>query len=228
MLPRNVAEQASPPKQRTTQAFRTWSGAELSRFLEYVTSDRLYAAYSLAAFTGLRRGEVLGLRWRDVDLDRGSLSVSQTLIIVNYAMRFSAPKTGAGRRAVALDASTVEILRSHRVRQLEERTNLGLAWPSPDDLLFTAIDGQPLHPGQFSDRFDRLVKGAGVPRIRFHDLRHTHATLMLTAGVHPKVVQERLGHANITVTLQTYSHVLPAMQEEAVSKFADLISRSAR
>jgi len=226
MLPRNVAEQASPPKQRTTRELRTWSAAELNAFLDHVAGDRLYAAYFLAGYTGLRRGEVLGLRWRDLDLERGTLSVSQTVISVNYEIQFSTPKTNAGRRSVALDPGTIEVLRSHRVRQLEERTRLGLPWPSPDSLIFADVEAKPIHPGQFSDRFDRLVKAACVPRVRFHDLRHTHATLLLMAGVHAKIVQERLGHANIAVTLGTYSHVVAGMQEEAVTKFAALLQGS--
>jgi integrase len=228
MLPRNIADLATPPKQRTMRELHTWSAAELGRFLEHIAGDRHYAGYYLAAFTGLRRGEVLGLRWRDVDLERGLLAVVQTVISIDYAVHLSTPKTAASRRAVALDPGTVEVLRAHRLRLVEERTALGLPWPSPDDLLFAEIDGRPLHPGQFSDRFDRLVKGASVPRVRFHDLRHTHASLMLTAGAHPKIVQERLGHANITVTLQTYSHVLPAMQEEAAAKFANVVYQGSR
>jgi integrase len=118
---------------------------------------------------------------------------------------------------------TVAALCAHRARLLEERLALGLGAPKDNDLVFTAIDGAPLHPVQFSDRFDRLVKAAGVPRIRFHDLRHTHATLALRAGVHPKVVADRLGHSTISVTLDTYSHAIPGLQEEAAAKVAGLV-----
>jgi integrase len=228
MLPRNVADQARPPRPQTGCEFRTWSASELRRFLDSAASDRLFAAYYLAAYTGMRRGEVLGVRWRDVDMERSTVAVSQTIVSVNGIAKFSIPKTAAGRRSILIDKSTVDTLRAHRVRQLDERTTLGLPWPSPDDLLFTDIDGQPAHPVRFKDHFLHLVKVAGVPRIPFHWLRHTHATLMLTAGVHPKVVQERLGHANITITLQTYSHVIPTMQEEAAAKFAELLEQSAR
>jgi integrase len=219
---RNVALQATPPRPQTKE-MRTWTAAEVRAFLAHVEGDRLYAAYVLAATTGLRRGELLGLRWRDLDLSAGRLSVTQTLLSVNYRVSFSTPKTAAGRRSVALDPATVAALRAHRVAMLEERLALGLGAPMEGALAFTAIDGTPLHPSQFSDRFDRLVKAAGVPRIRFHDLRHTHATLALQAGVHPKVVQERLGHSSIAVTLGTYSHVIPAMEEEAASKVAALV-----
>jgi integrase len=228
MLPRNVADKATPPGQRGSQDQRTWSATELTDFLNFAQDTRDYTAYYVAAFTGMRRGEVLGLRWRDCDLDRGTLSVSQTLIMGDHTAVFGEPKTGAGRRRIALDAGTADILRSHRVRQTEERTALGLPWPTADSLVFTTIEGQPLRPTSFSARFERLVAAVGVPRIRFHDLRHTHATLLLLAGTHPKVVQERLGHASITMTLEIYSHVIPAMQEEAAAKFASLVAGGSR
>lgn len=223
ILTRNVADAATPPRQRSSDTLRTWSADELRAFLAHVESDRLYAAYVLAATTGLRRGEVLGLRWRDLDLNAGRLAVVQTLVSVNYVVSFSTPKTARGRRSVALDSTTSAALRAHRVRRLEERLALGLGSPGDDDLVFTDVEGEPLHPGQFSDRFDRLVKAAGVPRINFHGLRHTHATLALRAGVHPKVVSERLGHSTISITLDTYSHAIPAMQEEAAEKVAALV-----
>lgn len=226
LLSRNVADQATPPRQRANGGLRTWNADELRAFLSHVGGDRLYGAYVLAATSGLRRGELLGLRWRDIDLNAARLSVTQTLISVNYAVSFSTPKTARGRRSVALDPSTIGVLRDHRRRMLEERLALGLGSPKDDDLVFTSIDGSPLHPGQFSDRFDRLVKAAGVPRIRFHDLRHTHATLALAAGIHPKVVSERLGHSTVSITLDTYSHAIPAMQEEAAEKVAALVFRA--
>jgi integrase len=223
LLTRNVAAQATPPRQQPNGDLRTWSAEELRAFLAHVEGDRLYAAYLLASTSGLRRGELLGLRWRDLDLSGGRLSVTQTLVSVNYAVTFSSPKTAKGRRSVALDPATVAALRAHRVAMLEERLSLGLGAPTDDGLVFTALDGEPLHPAQFSDRFDRLVKAAGVPRIRLHDLRHTHATLALQAGVHPKVVSERLGHSTVAMTLDIYSHAIPAMQEEAAAKVAALV-----
>ena len=223
LLVRNVAQQATPPAPSPRQELRTWTAEELRRFLESVQADRLYAAYVLAGTTGLRRGELLGLPWHNLDLAAGRVAVIQTLIPVGYAITYSTPKTAKGRRSVALDAFTVNALRGHRVRQLEERLALGLGMPGEDGLVFTDVDGSPLHPGQFSARFDHLVKAADLPRIRLHDLRHTHATLALQAGIHPKVVSERLGHANIAITLDTYSHAIPALHEEAAAKVAALV-----
>lgn len=223
LLVRNVAEQATPPRSGQRQEPRTWTAEELRAFLEFAKSDRLYAAYVLAATTGLRRGEVLGLPWRCVDLDAGRIAVTQAIIPVNGAVTYSTPKTARGRRSVALDPFTANALRAHRVRRLEERLMLGLGAPAEDSLVFSDLEGEPLHPEWFSAHFDRLVKAAGVPRIRLHDLRHTHATLALQAGVHPKVVSERLGHANVSITLDTYSHAIPALEEEAAAKVAALV-----
>jgi integrase len=220
---RNVADLATPPRQSEGTEMRVWTAAELRLFLDHIAADRLVGAYTLAATSGMRRGEVLGLRWRDLDLDGARLSVTQTVISVNYAVMTSAPKTARGRRSVALDPTTVEALKAHRTRQLAERVALGIGRPAADDLVFSNPDASPVNPAQFSDRFDRLVKAAGVPRIRFHDLRHTHATLALLAGIPAKVVSDRLGHSTVAITLDTYSHVLPALQEDAATKVAALV-----
>lgn len=222
-LPRNVADLATHPRGKSEARMRVWSPSEVARFLEFVAGDRLTAAYLLLATTGMRRGEVLGLRWKDVDLQKSRLSVAQTVVTVDYQVQFSAPKTAAGRRSIALDAHTVEGLKEHRRRQLAERNQLGTPWPSGDDLVFSTVAGEPLHPNGFSDRFDRLVKNAQLPRITVHDLRHTHATIALQAGISPKVVSERLGHTTVSMTLDTYSHVIPAMQEDAAARVAALM-----
>jgi integrase len=219
---RNVADLAEPPSAKAARApeMRTWTAEQLRTFLEHVREDRLYAAYHLAAMTGMRRGELLGLRWRDVDLDTGRVSIVQTLI---GKRELSRPKTDKGRRNVALDPATVTVLREHRKDQLEERLAWGPAYEDEHDLVFSREDGSPTWPQSLSRAFERHAGDAGMPVIRFHDLRHTHATLALTAGVHPKVVSERLGHANVAITLDTYSHAIPAMQEDAAAKVAALL-----
>jgi integrase len=222
LLTRNVADAADPPRV-SRSPIRTWTGKELFRFLKHVESDRYYAAFVLAATTGMRRGEVLGLRWQDVDLDAGRVSIVRSLTVVGgYEMHISEPKTDRGRRMIALDAHTVSALKEHRERQMLERALQGDAYED-GDLLFAREDGTPLHPDTFSEMFWRHAKAAKLPRIRFHDLRHTHATLALAAGVHPKVVSERLGHASVTITLDTYSHAIPAMQETAATLVASLV-----
>lgn len=223
LLQRNVADQADPPTIRSTAPeMKTWTADELAQFLDFVSDDQLYAAWVVAATAGLRRGEVLGLRWIDIDLNASRLSVQQTLVSVAYETRFSVPKTARSRRSVSLDATTVAALRAHRKRQLEERMSWGQAYRD-SGLVVTREDGTLVHPDRFTQMFDKHVKDAGLPRIRLHDLRHTHATLALGAGVHPKVVSERLGHATVAFTLDVYSHAVPALQEEAADRIAALI-----
>jgi integrase len=221
---RNVADLADPPSTRTTRApeMRTWSAAELRTFLDRARGDRLYPAFLLAATTGLRRGELLGLRWRNVDLDQARIAVRESLVPVAGELTFTTPKTAKGRRSVAVDPGTITAIREHRKLQIEERLKAGPVYQD-NDLVFATEDGSPLPPDRLRWAFERIIRQAGVPRIRLHDLRHTHATLALAAGVHPKVVSERLGHSTVSMTLDTYSHAIPALEEEAAATVAALI-----
>ena len=222
-LTKNVADLASPPRQRGRPPLRTWTGPELRSFLESVEGHRFYSVYYVAATTGARRGEVLGLRWRDVDLTTGRLAIVQTRARTATGEGFSTPKTARGQRSVAIDPRTVAVLQAHRRRQLEQRLALGIGGPGPDGLVFTNEDSTPITHAQVSADFRARVKASDLPSIRFHDLRHTHATLALAAGVHPKVVSERLGHSTVSITLDVYSHAIPAMEEEAAAKVAALV-----
>lgn len=220
-LAQNPADAADPPSPGAAGggAKRVWSSSELARFLEEADSDRLSACWRFLAMTGCRRGEALGLRWRDLDLDRGRATIAQT-VAANRLV--SETKTDRSRRTIALDPVTVAMLRQHREAQVEERDALGGSL-DPDDLVFCREDGAPIWPRSLTRRFASFVETAGLPTIRLHDLRHTHATLALQAGVHPKVVQERLGHAAISITLDIYSHSIPALQGDAAFKVADLV-----
>jgi len=222
-LTRNAAEFANPPRNKRKAEMRVWNATEVRAFLDAAKDDRLAAAFTVAASTGLRRGELLGLRWRDLNLTDGWLQVVQTVTLVRYKIVMSTPKTEKGRRRVTLDGYTVSALKQHRLRVLEERLALGRGAPGDDDLVFAQPDGGPVHPETLGGAFSRYLTAAGLPRIRLHDLRHSHATLMLAANVHPKVVSERLGHANIGITLDIYSHVIPGMQEEAAAKVGSLL-----
>ena len=214
---RNVAALVRPPRVPRAE-IATWSPSELARFLRHVSGEPLYPAFVLAATTGMRRGEVLGLQWQDIDLDRRRAFVRRSLVVVRYKVRTSEPKTARGRRAVALDEGTVKVLRDHRRRREEAPGE-----PGADDLVFADASGAPVHPIEFARVFSRRAHRAGLRPIRFHDLRHTYASIALQAGVHPKVVSERLGHASVAITLDTYSHVMPSLQEEAAERVAALI-----
>ena len=223
-ISRNPLDAADPPRKSGdgTKEMRTWSKEQLKAFLAAVHDDRLCPLWHLIAMTGMRRGEAIGLRWQDVDLENARLSVRRALVPTNREVVISEPKTAKGRRVVALDPVTVEVLKSQAARQLEEQQLWDDAWVD-SGLVFTAENGDALDPESVSRYFRQAVKKALLPTIRLHDLRHTHATLALQAGVHPKVVSERLGHATVSITLDTYSHAIPAMQEEAAALIAGLV-----
>jgi integrase len=223
---RNVADAANPPGDTDKPEMSVWSAQELRTFLGYVADDRLRPMWLTFASTGMRRGEVLGLRWQDVDLEAGRLAIRQTLLAVGHALSYSEPKTKRGRRLVSLDPVTWSALREHRKRQLEERMAFGLGQPEPGSLVFTNEIGKPIHPDRVTKLFGRLAQEAGLPRIRLHDLRHGWATLAFQAGEHPKAVSEQLGHSTVSLTLDTYTHAIPAMQQEMAERVARLIHGS--
>jgi integrase len=221
LVVRNVVVDAEPPKRRRPPSdVRAWSSTQVLTFLDTARSDRLFPALWLAANTGMRRSELLGLRWEDVDLAAGHLSISRSLVSVAYELHESRGKTRYAKRRVDLDPQTVRVIAAWH-----ERLEAGLGRRlDEDDYVFCSQSGAPTHPDRFSQVFNKLVARAGVSRRRLHDLRHTHATLLLKAGIPVKVVSERLGHATSDFTLATYRHVLPGMQAEAARTFASLLS----
>ena len=232
LVSRNVAALVKPPAP-VRHELVTWTADEVRTFLAAVEGDRMAPAYRLLASTGMRRGEALGLHWANVDLDAARIVVNRSLTLVNEELVWASPKTARSRRSLSLDPETVAVLRAHRRRQLEERLNAGEAWQD-NDLVFCNEDGSALHPSRFTRRFVTACERAGVPKIRLHDLRHTWATLALQAGIHPKVVSERLGHATTGITLDIYSHVQPELDAHAATAVAELfgdkkpIKKSAR
>ena len=230
-LVRNPADAVKRPRiPSASSTVVAWDGKTLGEFLArskaYVgkgaQSDRYFALWMLLATTGLRRGEALGLRWSDLDLESKVLSVSQTVIAVDHEQMIGTPKTAAGARSVELDSMTIATLRDHRRTQLEERMLMGAGF-TDRGFVFCLPDGRPYHPERVSTEFDRRVAKWELPRITLHGLRHTWATLALRGGVHPKVVQERLGHSTIGITLNIYSHVSAGMQRDAAETVAGLI-----
>jgi integrase len=193
------------------------------RFLEKAQGDRLEALYVLAVTCGMRLGELLALRWGDLDLENGYLMVQRTLRFSKGTWSYTEPKTAHGRRKIILTSVACEALRRHRAHQATERLALGPIWTNTE-LVFTDEVGQPLRGiTVYRDRFVPLCKRADVPTIRFHDLRHTAATLLLLQGVNAKVVSEMLGHASVTITLSLYAHVLPDMQKDAAAALDRLL-----
>ena len=223
-LSRNPCDAADPPRMGGTREEKTqaWTNLELRKFLDTVKNERLYPLWLTLAMTGLRRGEALALRWADVDLERARLSVRRSLVPINGTVEVHEPKTSRGRRLVALDPFTVSVLKTWSRRQKEERLEGCPAW-TDSGLVFTRADGKLIHPERVSKAFRARVKKTGLPQINLHDIRHTHATLALAAGVHPKVVSDRLGHATVAITLDIYSHVIPALSEEAAATVAALV-----
>lgn len=186
------------------------------RILEAARGTPIELCVALAIGTGMRRGEILALRWSDVDLDGKVAYVRRTLLETPEGLSFQEPKTERSRRSVTLPKFLVAALRTHKRLQAERRLLLGEAWQA-HDLVIEVGDGSPMHPNLLTQAFARLATRRGFDGVRFHDLRHAHATLMLVRGVHPKVVSERLGHAGIAITLDTYSHVIPNLQAEAAA-----------
>ena len=216
LLARNPAEAVEPPRPQRTE-MRVLEDAQIALLLKSLEGSRLHAPVLLAVSTGLRRGELLGLRWSDVDLERACLTVRCSIEQTKNGIRFKTPKTERSRRAVALPSFTVDMLRAHKREQTEARLKLGPAYQN-DDLILPREDGLPWPPDSFSTAFAAFIRRSRLPHVRFHDLRHSHATQLLKQGVHPKIVSERLGHSKVGITLDTYSHVLPSMQEDAARK----------
>src|SRR5271165_2082293 len=180
-------------------------------------SDRLFALWRLGAMTGMRRGELCGLKWGDVDLEAGALRVSRARVVVNYQVHESAPKTAKSARTIGIDPATLAALRQHRARQAVERLAAGELWVG-DEYVFCDERGRPLHPQRVTKMFAVRARDAGLPVVKLHALRHGHATAGITAGVDVKVMSERLGHASYSITADIYSHVSAAVDQAAAAK----------
>ena len=223
MLSVNPVDAVRPPRvERKEIAPLDESGVQI--LLKSLEGTRLRTPALLAVGTGLRRGELLGLRWQDVDLKAGRLSVRQNLQTTRSGLIFKSPKTAKGRRSVSLGGSLVAALKRHKREQVAKRLRMGPVYQDRG-LVFCEDDGAPWSPDCFSAEWHKTMKAQGR-QVRFHDLRHTHATLLLRKGIHPKVVSERLGHSTVGITLDTYSHVMPDMQDEAAQKL-DSVFRTA-
>jgi integrase len=220
LIPRNVADAVKAP-QVNRKEVKPLTPAEVKALLSAASGDRLEPLYVVAIHTGLRRSELLGLKWADVDLDAGMLSVQRSL---DKDGTFNLPKRNKSRRTVKLTGQAVEALKGHRVRQNEERLRSGSRWQD-HDLVFPNQVGKPMNADNLYHRgFKPLLKKAGLTSFTFHSLRHTCATLLLSKNVNPKIVQEMLGHATISQTMDTYSHVMPGMGDVAATALEEALS----
>ncbi|MDO6629183.1 tyrosine-type recombinase/integrase [Bacillus thuringiensis] len=219
MIKRNVASLVDRPKATKTE-FKVWDVEEVKRFLKVAIESRYYVAFLLALTTGMRQGEILGVRWKDIDFNNDSLSVRQTLSHDGKTI-VSGAKTKSSIRTIMLPKETINVLKEHKKIIMNEK-KLGDILYNNNDLVVCTNIGTPCSPRNLLRVFYNLITKAEIQRIRFHDLRHTHATLLLKQGVNPKIVAEILGHSNIRITLDTYSHVLPSMQIESADKINKL------
>ena len=220
---RNVADAATPPRPERAETIM-WGRDTVREFLEVSRQSRFHELYQLALLTGMRRSELVGLKWDQVDLPGKKLAVVATLQhITGRGLVEGKPKTAKSRRSIAFTVTVVDLLRTVRSKQIERRLAAGPAWQEGGHV-FSQADGSPVDPDAVTKDFSHLVRRAGLPRLTLHGLRHAHATLLLAAGAHPKVVSERLGHSNIAVTMDTYSHVLPGIQEAAAASLDEYLA----
>jgi len=213
LIPRNVAALTDAPKIER-KPVKPLSPEEAQRLLLAAKGHYLEALLSVAVALGMRRGEVLGLSWSDIDLESGQIRVNKSLQRVERKLQLVNPKTNQSRRVIALPDVVVRALKRHKARQLEQRLAAGANWVEAG-LVFTTRKGTPLEPRNVVRDFKHLLKRADLPETRFHDLRHTAASLLLAQGVHPRAVMEILGHSRISLTMDTYSHVMPATLRDA-------------
>ncbi|MGI3128740.1 tyrosine-type recombinase/integrase [Nitratireductor sp. PBL-C9] len=214
-LVKNPAHASTPPKVER-KPMLAYDAKQTAELLEAMRPTRMFAPVLLAVMCGLRRGEIAALRWRNVDLESRIISIVESAEQTVEGVRYKEPKSG-NTRTVALSVGVAEQLKAHRARQAEELLRLGLR-PNASSFVVSQVDGRPLQPRSITHEWVRLIEKTSLPRIRFHDLRHTHASQMLAAGVHPKVASERLGHSTIGITLDLYSHVMPGMQADAAEQ----------
>ena len=221
VLESNAADQVDPPRVARVPV-RTWTAEQAREFLELTAGHRAGTLWRVALTTGMRRSELLGMRWPRVDLGLGMIEVVETLVMVENQPAPAEPKTASSRRRVALDASTIGALAEWRHRQLEVRTQRGSAY-QPGDWVWAWEDGRPWRPDWVTHEWRDTVVASGLPDIRFHDLRHTWATLALAAGIPAKVVSDRLGHSSVKITLDTYTHHVPELDRRAAEQVAGLL-----
>jgi integrase len=216
LLSRNPADAVDPPKV-SAKPMQTYDLSQTATLIEAMRPTRMFIPTILAVLAGLRRGEIAALRWRNVDFVTSNIAIVESAEQTKAGIRYKEPKSDKSKRNVRLSEMVVEELNTWRVRQAEELLRVGVR-PDGDTFVVTQVDGSPLQPRSITHEWVRVLAAKKLPRIRFHDLRHAHATHLLASGIHPKIASERLGHSKVGITLDLYSHVMPGMQEDAVAK----------
>lgn len=223
LVVRNVSNAATLPKVPRKE-MKTLDDYQVRHLIQVAEGTRFQTLFWIAVTTGLRKGEILGLKWHDLDWNTGRIQIQrQVQRRKGEGLVFCEPKSASGRRVITLGQATLERLREHKKKQYQEKILTGEKWQD-NDLIFPSPIGTPLDQSNVTKVYKECLSAADLPNIRFHDLRHTAATLMLQQGINPKIVQERLGHADISLTLNTYSHVLPSMQDEVAEKMDELLT----
>lgn len=225
LVTNNVARLVKKPKQ-TKHEICPLTVEQMKAFLSEAKNHRFYVPFLLECHTGLRRGELLGLRWRDINIEKKTISVNQSLIRTRQkGLVMSDPKTEKSKRTIPISEEVIAVLKGHKANQNQNKLLAGNGYNN-SDLVFCNNIGNPIDPRNFTEQFERVLKQANLPRVRFHDMRHSHATMLLLHNVQPKVVQDRLGHSTISMTMDTYSHILPGMQEEATEKVSRALKQN--
>lgn len=219
LISRNPCKYVAKPRPKHRE-MQVWTVEQVWIFLETAKDEPLYPLFLILLTTGVRKGEGMGLRWSDVDLETAHITVRRQLSFVKGGYLFQSVKSKASNRRLPIPSEVVSELRKIKEAQEHRRAELGEGYQSELDLVIATPTGSPYYHGHVTKKWNEIIERAGLPRIRIHDARHTHATLLLQQGVHPKIVQERLGHEDISVTLNLYSHVMPGMQEKVVEDFA--------
>jgi integrase len=217
VIQKDVASMLEPPRLKRKE-MKVWSIKQVNEFLKTTKHSRYHPIYYLAAYTGMRKGEILGLTWDSINFEEKTIKITKTLYKIKDGYLLQEPKTANSIRTIYMDDDIIRVLKKQKVKQNLERLKFGGVYKE-HNMVFAQETGEFVNPGGVNGLFTRYIERAGLPRIRFHDLRHTHATILLQMGVNPKIVAERLGHSTVRITLDTYSHVLPSMKKDLSEQF---------
>lgn len=221
LMAKDIASLLEPPRLKKKE-MKVWSIGEVNEFLKFTKHSRYHPVFFLAAYTGMRKGEILGLTWDDIDFENKTIKVNRSLSKIKDSYLLSEPKTSNSIRTIYIDDDIIRVLKKQRVKQNLERLRAGNVYQD-HNMVFTQETGEYVNPTAVNGLFARFMKQSGISVIRFHDLRHTHATILLQMGVNPKIVAERLGHSSVQITLDTYSHVLPSMKKDLADDFSKMM-----